>query len=166
MENTAMTTPTKAKGLAFDIEIKNDQESPMHTPNKNTLKTKERLEQRKMLLENSSGEKQIQDVESKIKHANEKRMSGMKQKTETIQERLARRSVIVDLCKSLNEKRIQILKQKMTQSQDEAELRRKLNFEMKMQKVQTQMEKVKTAQMKVASGTAVRATDMLEFAME
>ncbi len=54
-----MTTPTKAQSLAFDIEFRNDQESPMHTPSKNTLKIKERLEQRKMLLENSSGEKQL-----------------------------------------------------------------------------------------------------------
>ncbi len=35
-----------------------------------------------------------------------------------------------------------------------------------MQKVQNEMEKVKNAQMKVSSGLAVRATDMLENKME
>ena len=43
-----MLTPTKSKALAFDIEVT----TTNSTPSKSAMKVKERLEQRKMMMEN------------------------------------------------------------------------------------------------------------------
>ena len=84
MENQSemMTTPTKSKPLAFDIEIKESMSMNMKSPaGKSAQKIKERLEQRKMQLEGVEEKLSIEQLKEKLDKANEKKQKKFEDKT-------------------------------------------------------------------------------------
>jgi hypothetical protein len=147
--NMDMMTPTKNQALAFEIDIKETNNSHGKSPSKSSMKVKERLEQRKQMIQNSDEKMNVDLVQEKIEKAKEKRLSCMKSKTNMMKDRNDRIMKNLDEQKHNFTLRTNMLKNKLDSHLHDAEERRKANIQNKLMKAQNDLEKVKLAKKKV-----------------
>lgn len=108
--NNNMNTPTKNQALAFDIDVKElsgNKTSNNTSPNKNSMKVKERLEARKMMMDSNTIYINVND---KLMKAEEKRRQNTMEKTNKIQRKTVAHKDNVDQLKNQKENKLNRMK--------------------------------------------------------
>ena len=130
-----MTTPTKKQALAFEIDVKElsgNKTNDNSSPNMNSLKIKERLEARKMMIDNNTISTSVNE---KLAKAEEKRRQNLMEKTSKIQRKILSYKENVDNQKNQKESMLTRMKVELDMDLATHAKRREENIKNRLMKV-------------------------------
>lgn len=130
-----MTTPTKKQALAFEIDVKElsgNKTNDNSSPNMNSLKIKERLEARKMMIDNNTNSTSVNE---KLAKAEEKRRQNLMEKTSKIQRKILSYKENVDNQKNQKESMLTRMKVELDMDLATHAKRREENIKNRLTKV-------------------------------